>query len=303
MGIEATQISASPLQIKFVVKGREGAALVLPNGTSREDLADPSRIRAYVRMHLLKWYRFMNRSRIGRISVPNGSLYLVTGYDKADAWAIACGPLSYSRTGTDMSIRYQADKTPVWQDFRGMTGNSNTPSDTVQSWAVFLRGMKLAVSNSDWVRYILHEDIPELPFYNVMKTPVLGRRARLQTYIEHRYNFPAKYLSESTHSPNADVAIVDDWVWCAVADRSDGSLSRVAHLLLRILETHEIVIQDGLATLKPFSPTQSKELSVQSFRQITVGLSRFRRRSNIKRKLDKIFPGPPVPQEQFEDSD
>lgn len=171
---------------------------MLPNGITREDLADTSRVRAYVRMHLLKWYRFLNESSIGRISFPNGSMYLVTGHDKADAWGLTCGPLAYNRTGTDMNVWYQADQTPVWQRFRGMTGKSSKPSDTVKMRALFLRGMKLAVSSRDWIKYILRDDIPELPFYNVMASPVLGPRARYQTFKEQRLHFPERYLSEGT---------------------------------------------------------------------------------------------------------
>ncbi|EEB99858.1 hypothetical protein MPER_00355, partial [Moniliophthora perniciosa FA553] len=64
-----------------------GAVLMPSNGASRVDCSHRAAFRAYARKHAFDWYQFVN-GELGR-EAENGSLYLVTGFDKSDAWESA----------------------------------------------------------------------------------------------------------------------------------------------------------------------------------------------------------------------
>jgi hypothetical protein len=61
--------------------------LALPHGAHQEKLQDLATIRRYATRHAESWYRYVNETR-GR-ELVNGSLYLVTGWEKAESWGMA----------------------------------------------------------------------------------------------------------------------------------------------------------------------------------------------------------------------
>ncbi|KAJ7301628.1 hypothetical protein DFH08DRAFT_945987 [Mycena albidolilacea] len=64
-----------------------GAVLTLPNGAYLEKLENLENMRRYAARHAESWYKYVNETR-GR-GLVNGSLYLVTGWEKADSWGMA----------------------------------------------------------------------------------------------------------------------------------------------------------------------------------------------------------------------
>lgn len=68
--------------------------LILPTGAGREDIVDPSRIHSYVKENAVSWYRYYNRDSEGKTRSPvsNGTIYVVTGVDRAHSWASAVCP-------------------------------------------------------------------------------------------------------------------------------------------------------------------------------------------------------------------
>ncbi|KAJ7927724.1 hypothetical protein B0H13DRAFT_1704902 [Mycena leptocephala] len=74
---------------EFVFKrgGPNGAVLALPHGAYQKKLRELATLRRYAAKHAESWYRYVNETR-GR-ELVNGSLYLVTGWEKAKSWGIA----------------------------------------------------------------------------------------------------------------------------------------------------------------------------------------------------------------------
>src|SRR5262245_62341783 len=59
----------------------------LPNGADRLDFRNRDKLRELALRYGLSWYEYANVHE-GRMA-PNGSMYLVTGCDKAISWGIA----------------------------------------------------------------------------------------------------------------------------------------------------------------------------------------------------------------------
>ncbi|PBK99984.1 hypothetical protein ARMGADRAFT_525887 [Armillaria gallica] len=72
---------------EFSCSREKGAILVLPDGGARYDALNLSQFRSYTARNAHAWYQFANIV-CGREAV-NGSLYLVTGCDKACSWGAA----------------------------------------------------------------------------------------------------------------------------------------------------------------------------------------------------------------------
>ncbi|EEB94347.1 hypothetical protein MPER_06851, partial [Moniliophthora perniciosa FA553] len=92
LGIEVSAVvPGSPLSvgggIEISFSKDSGAVLMLPNGAGRTDCLQPAAFRAYAQKHASDWYQFVN-GELGR-EAENGSLYLITGVDKSDAWETA----------------------------------------------------------------------------------------------------------------------------------------------------------------------------------------------------------------------
>ncbi|KAJ7916968.1 hypothetical protein B0H13DRAFT_1468725, partial [Mycena leptocephala] len=62
----------------------QGAVLALPHGARLKKLENLETVRTYVATHAEDWYKYINGAR-GR-GLANGSLYLVTGWEKAQSW-------------------------------------------------------------------------------------------------------------------------------------------------------------------------------------------------------------------------
>ena len=82
----------------------EGALLLLPDGASKEDLRDTGTFLDQALKHGITWYEYANIIR--RRRAENGSLYLVTGCDKATSWGIAS--CSNGTGGTGVSLKFTA---------------------------------------------------------------------------------------------------------------------------------------------------------------------------------------------------
>ncbi|KAK6984226.1 hypothetical protein R3P38DRAFT_2576213 [Favolaschia claudopus] len=71
----------------FDCQGPEGAVLTLPHGAHLEKLENLESMRRYAAKNAESWYKYVNETR-GR-GLSNGSLYLVTGWEKAESWGMA----------------------------------------------------------------------------------------------------------------------------------------------------------------------------------------------------------------------
>ncbi|KAK7030248.1 SCF ubiquitin ligase complex subunit cdc4 [Paramarasmius palmivorus] len=71
-----------------------GAVLMFPTGAKRVNVQQLKAFREYAQTHAANWYQFVNDT-LGR-DAENGSIYLVTGFDKSDSWENAVFDSSYS---------------------------------------------------------------------------------------------------------------------------------------------------------------------------------------------------------------
>ncbi|KAF8145400.1 hypothetical protein K438DRAFT_545667 [Mycena galopus ATCC 62051] len=71
----------------FHCRGPDGAVLALPHGARLKKLENLESMRQYAARHAESWYKYANGKR-GR-GLVNGSLYLVTGCEKAQSWGMA----------------------------------------------------------------------------------------------------------------------------------------------------------------------------------------------------------------------
>ncbi|KAJ7822057.1 hypothetical protein B0H14DRAFT_2370973 [Mycena olivaceomarginata] len=99
----------------FNCGGPSRAVLTLPNGAHLEKLENLDNMRRYAARHAESWYKYVNETR-GR-GLANGSLYLVTGWEKADSWGMA----SY-HNAIPTSIRTQL--IPFFQDYSPIGNNT-----------------------------------------------------------------------------------------------------------------------------------------------------------------------------------
>ncbi|KAF7336844.1 Pleiotropic drug resistance ABC transporter protein [Mycena venus] len=71
----------------FNCRGPNGAILALPHGSHLQKLRNLETVQRYAAKHAESWYKYANETR-GR-GLVNGSLYLVTGCEKARSWGMA----------------------------------------------------------------------------------------------------------------------------------------------------------------------------------------------------------------------
>ncbi|KAF9554941.1 hypothetical protein CPC08DRAFT_766335 [Agrocybe pediades] len=101
-------------EFKFVTTAREGATLVLPNGASREDLRSTTHLTKYIEKYALSWHYFaFHNAAYSGGALPNGSLYLVTGCDRAKSYSLVAIPVTTSKAGDRVEMTFKKDD---WTD-------------------------------------------------------------------------------------------------------------------------------------------------------------------------------------------
>ncbi|KAJ7033194.1 G-protein alpha subunit-domain-containing protein [Mycena alexandri] len=126
---------------------REAAVLLLPDGGASMDLRRKQLFRDYALKHADNWYRFLNRD-LGRM-VENGSIYLITGVDKAASWGVAC--FSQDTSDGDVSLELKASMVASGNIKYSWTSTEISPIAARAgpdepgnlNQAVFLRGYKV----------------------------------------------------------------------------------------------------------------------------------------------------------------
>ncbi|KAJ7864034.1 hypothetical protein B0H13DRAFT_1899359 [Mycena leptocephala] len=129
--------------VTFKFQSKEGAILVLPDGASRQNLLPVETFRAYARHCSPQWYTF------ARDCLPSaGSLFVVTGCDKAASWGIATA--STTSGAVEISLKFAvvgvAEVTLApryqWKDFGSATVRTSGEkwSAGTENQCIFIRG-------------------------------------------------------------------------------------------------------------------------------------------------------------------
>ena len=155
-----------------------------------------SRLPEYIHHNVLEWYHLIcDHAPTEASYVPNGSLYLVTGCDKAKSYALCSIPRSSKDAGKRVEMRYRHERSPQWEDNRPAATKSSTASQEGEdnSHTVFIRGLRISLSDRLWIK--------ELPFieagayYNLLSTPVMGLRSRTVQLKEAILGVSETYLA------------------------------------------------------------------------------------------------------------
>ena len=214
----------------------EGGILIFEGGANRYDLTSTARVRAYLKEHAVDIYRYMNNYEYHRILVPNGSLFVITGCDKAKTYKLAFFPDHPWNAGKATFLSY---KDGNWDQNKGFATDSNDDRPDIAQASVFLRGIRVALSERLWAAHLPTVPQDQLPWSTILTTPILGFRSRIIARL-HR-----------ERSPNSGLQVSDVSLPCAklltISQLNFHPSSILLELLLLavILETETPVL--GLA--------------------------------------------------------
>ncbi|KAJ3724082.1 hypothetical protein C8R42DRAFT_605495 [Lentinula raphanica] len=238
-----------------------GAILILPEGGKRVDYLRPEIFANYAADHAASWYTHATVA-MGR-ETRNGSLYLITGFDKARAWGSAT---FRNANAEDVSLEFVPESSrgnssyPSY-DFR-ICHSAAATSDAdgtygEQSGSVFLRGYKIALRHS-WFRRMIPGIINASDFldpdrsFRFLKHPVSWLLSlSLLDWIKRQFssdhivdfysvsNARAYHPSDAINSwllrhTRADIALSHDDAWAAVIRDDDKEMPDTQELLLRV---------------------------------------------------------------------
>lgn len=198
MSSSCTSVSTTLIKLSRVLEfssfAREGAVLILPDGADREDLLDVEKLYPYVREHASDWYQFFNAYSDIPLGQPtvNGTLFVVTGSDRAKVWSLAQFPSSNSQPDRPTIFRFEqpAGQPPEWVEITWIEKlHSTDTSSDGNPCAVFLRGFAFSLNDSSWAHGIATIPRDLIPFYHIPSVPVHGWRADLERYMR-RYRKP-----------------------------------------------------------------------------------------------------------------
>ncbi len=139
---------------------------MLPDGGSRYDTMHRSLFKQYATENALSWYIYVNSLDHLAREAPNGSLYLVTGCDKARSWMTAAalrsseshaisvkfaiGPIMEGRIAlqTSWSTPYIDADTRIYPDYPD-------PMPQQDNQCVFMRGFTITVRENSLMQKVL----------------------------------------------------------------------------------------------------------------------------------------------------
>ncbi|KAE9390140.1 hypothetical protein BT96DRAFT_946371 [Gymnopus androsaceus JB14] len=137
----------------FTSSATKGALLILPEGGRSSDHEQRLRFIKHAAEHAQPWYDYVNGLRQLSRGVENGSIYLVTGYDKARVWGMASFKDAQGPVRLDFVSRmsYNAGGPPEFWFQKCHFASAFNDADNEfqnQSGCVFLRGVKIAIRDS-----------------------------------------------------------------------------------------------------------------------------------------------------------
>ncbi|KAH9484556.1 hypothetical protein JR316_0004038 [Psilocybe cubensis] len=288
-GTTVSVVSTSPLILDFTVTARESGILVLPEGASREDLASTTRIKEYVRQNALQWYQYLNAESTAT-PFPNGSLYVITGHDKARRWAVCTsGPRRHRLKEHPAEIQYN-DHRWTFHKHRFANNYSNSAVHNGRC-AMFLRGIRFAVCAQDWTRHVLFDKPPAaISFYYILTVRNTGFWAKLVGLIER---------SSWSRESFAVTDVQEVWslffhaLW-AINDNVTASLPPAGTISSDPASRKMATFVPRPHSAEESSPNERMALS----RPLQSVIERFQawyRQRTLMRRVSKVFPGPSVP--------
>ncbi|KAF5323802.1 hypothetical protein D9619_012966 [Psilocybe cf. subviscida] len=301
-GVVAVKQCDTPLTINFKSTAKEGALLVLPEGASREDITSTKRFHKYVQRWAPHWYRHLGLS--------NGSIFLVTGCDKASDFACATFFSDDEPREIDMDyVRHENDEYP-WNnqgrarahyyrhsDAESDVGSTSIMPEHTQRFCVFIRGMRIALSSAVWSSYNTSTIAQNSVAYtNVLhKPPLLGHatdsllvrlhcRTREELHLQIFHPIFALGPDLFHKHPKASTVIVNDSDWSMLTREGHGDWTHMKTLIDKFYQHFVVVEENGVVFLS--RRTQPDQKDMNASRGVT--LARLFRRNDGPAKMIPI---------------
>uniref|UniRef100_A0A0W0G752 G domain-containing protein n=1 Tax=Moniliophthora roreri TaxID=221103 RepID=A0A0W0G752_MONRR len=165
-----------------------GAVLMPPNGASRLDCSHRAVFRECAQKNAHNWYQFVNGT-LGR-EAENGSLYLVTGFDKTDSWETALFDSTHSSrscvltfsTGGVADGRMRLSQSSIIQSSVASRCSTTTGK---YNQVLFIRGFRISLRQGLHARLLGGIRIADT--YTSSSRQILGGVGRFQ------FNLPASH--------------------------------------------------------------------------------------------------------------
>ncbi|PPQ83133.1 hypothetical protein CVT25_003710 [Psilocybe cyanescens] len=191
-GVTVTRVSETPIHLELDSSEPEAAFTILPHGASRQDMVS-TRITEYLKEHAFNWIRHFSSNGI----VPNGSLYIVTGHDKARTSHLAAFPARMVSGSRRMTAKYVDGKLHCKENTR------EYPRDPLidpveEQECVFLRGIRLSSSGPDWDHHFPGMPLWVTPASLLLHTPPLSD---LLEYVPSDSESESEDLSHNNAAP------------------------------------------------------------------------------------------------------
>ncbi|KAJ7301654.1 hypothetical protein DFH08DRAFT_906608, partial [Mycena albidolilacea] len=138
----------------FNCDGPNGAVLALPHGSHLEKLENLESMRRYAAQYVESWYKYVNETR-GR-GLANGSLYLVTGWEKANSWGMASYHNVALQNDFQLLFRPTADAANRhryrWQGPHCRRKHADPPpvDETPLNQTIFIHAFAISVCENIW---------------------------------------------------------------------------------------------------------------------------------------------------------
>ncbi|KAJ7614024.1 hypothetical protein FB45DRAFT_758943, partial [Roridomyces roridus] len=153
----------------FEGSGSRGATLAIPFGSHVEKLGKSlEQIVEYVTANAESWYKYVNGER--GCQLPNGSLYLITGWEKARAWGMA----SFQNAAAQSPFRLAFQ--PVFDGNMGAykyqwtasgpartrTSGQIPAEDTPLNQTIFIHGFSISLGTGIWGKLFKGVEISQI---------------------------------------------------------------------------------------------------------------------------------------------
>ncbi|KAF5376792.1 hypothetical protein D9757_009481 [Collybiopsis confluens] len=264
--------------IAFTSSASQGAFLVLPEGGRRIDHNQLGKFLQYSQECARSWYDHFNGPKLAR-GIPNGAIYLITGFDKARAWGVAS---FVDAEGGNVRLEFvplaNAGNKPTYWFRTCNAALSSADCDSEfekKSGSVFLRGFKIAIRHNPFatnldlstkVTYLSDLDAEELlrkptgaPFSAESSSTAVEDIQQHEPDDpdwddlndiyprRHQVYHPSDVINEwilSTY-PEVDVAVTHDDDWASVIQDNEDKIPDVQELVVRIKKYLKIVRSNG----------------------------------------------------------
>ncbi|KAJ7601117.1 hypothetical protein C8J56DRAFT_26549 [Mycena floridula] len=240
---EAAQNTGDPLH---------GVSLAVPKGATSTDLTFTEDLPMYLSRHAIRYYHFANVKL--SCDVSNGSLYLITGFDKASTWQISLGGNFEATVLRKGELRTVKASYPVQLNRE----SSETPDEAAAEQCIFLRGFRISLSDQLFSRIGLR-----VPLDDVLSET---RGFRLSLLLKKLKQTLISFVSSSKSEPyhplkdindkliranNIPIAVTHDDVWRSILLQLEGRLPTVKELYNKVLSTQQPIIRNNALFLHP----------------------------------------------------